>query len=99
MEGILCLELVTLVKRVLRRIAEGGTGLDLLKQQTKGLLPARGRLGFQSPGGRQAPLAQLGASSRLAILCHHATQDGRCQFGAGRALGRPLVLQEFFVFL
>lgn len=97
-EGTLCLELVTLVKRVLRGIAEGGTGLDLLKQQTKGLLPAGGRLGFQSPGGRQAPLGQLGASGGL-VLCHHATQDGRRQFGAGRALGRPLVLQEFFVFL
>lgn len=98
-EGILCLELVTLVKRVLRGIAEGGSGLDLSKQQTKGLLPAGGRLGFESPGGRQAPLAQLGAPGRLAVLCHHATQDGGRQFGAGRALGRPLVLQESFVFL
>lgn len=95
----MCLELVTLVKRVLRRIAEGGTGLDLLKQQTEWLLPAGGRLGFQSPGGRQAPLGQLGASNRLAVLCHHATQDGRCQCGAGGALGSPPILQEVFLLL
>lgn len=98
-EGILCLELVTLVKRFLRGVAEGGTRLGLSKQQTKRLLPAGGRLGFQSPGGHQAPLGQLGAASRLAVLCHHATQERRRQFGAGGALGGPLVLQEFFVFL
>lgn len=95
----MCLELVTLVKRVLRGIAEGGTGLDLLKQQTKRLLPAGGRLGLQSPGGRQAPLGQLGAAGRLAALRHHAAKDGRCQSGAGGALGSPLVLQEFLLFL
>lgn len=99
MEGILCFELVTLVKRVLRRVTEGRTGLGLLEQQTKRLLPAGRRLGFQSPGGRQAPLGQLRGPSRLAALCHHATQDGRRQLGAGGALGSPLILQELFLFL
>lgn len=59
---ILCLALVTLIKGVLLgRVAEGGAGLGLSEQQTEGLLPAGGRLGFQSPGPRQAPLGQLGA--------------------------------------
>ena len=95
----MCLELVTLVKGVLRRVAEGGADLDLLKQQTERLLPARSRLGLQSPGGRQAPLGQLGASGRLAVLCHCATQDRRCPSGAGGALGRPLIPQEVFLLL
>lgn len=99
MEGILRLELVTLVKRVLRRVAEGGAGLSLSKQQAKRLLPAGGRLGFQSPRGRKTPLGQLGACGWLAVLCHHATQEGGGQFGAGGALGRPLIPQEVFVLL
>lgn len=99
MEGILCVELVTLVKRVLRRVAAGRAGLGLSKQQAEWLLPAGGHLGFQSPGGRQSPLGHLGARDRLAVLCHHATQEGGGQFGAGGALARPLVLQEVFIFL
>lgn len=71
----MCLALVTLIKGILLgRVAEGGAGLS--EQQTEGLLPAAGRLGFQSPGARQAPLGQLGASGRLAVLGHHATQEG-----------------------
>lgn len=97
---ILCLALVTLVKGVLLgRVAEGGAGLSLSGQQTEGLLPAGDHLGFQSPGACQAPLGQLRACGWLAVLGHHATQKGRGQFGAGGALGRPLILQEVFVFV
>lgn len=47
------------------RIAEGGAGLDLLKQQTKRLLPAGRRLGLQVRGARQALLVSLGPPAGL----------------------------------
>lgn len=93
------LALVTLVKRLLLgRVAEGEVGLSLSEQQT-GLLSVGDHLGFQSPRACQVPLGQLSACGWLAVLGHHATQEGRGQFGAGGALGRPLILQEVFVFV